>query len=261
MQKPNSQKCLIRSVFGLVILAFVIVSCKKEEKLLPSTYLDLVFYHKNDSARTFSHCYFKLREVDDNFGDFIQQHPNRFIYLASHYSKREDFVKLYPDTLRIRELLKDYINDQPFRSTFSLLAMQDMSEGNKFSWEEVMQVASRFFEVVGVKGKYRLKICTGNDFSGLEIKGNRALLEAMVYEALATERERAKPSNADFVENARTYFSEALKSMESKQSGMETINVKNEVYSQMAQDKALKKYLHHYFSNETNSIPITLIDD
>jgi len=74
-------------------------------------------------------------------------------------------VKLYPDTLRIRELLKEYVNDQPFRSTFSLLAMQDMSEGNKFSWEEVMQVASRFFEVVGVKGKYRFKICTRNDFS------------------------------------------------------------------------------------------------
>jgi predicted RND superfamily exporter protein len=240
----------------LILLVFTIFSCKSKDKITPENHIELVYYKDKDNNDVLTHIGTNITERDDDIGIFIKKHKPRFSYFFSNKINVDTLEKLYPDTLAIKELFKKQINEESFILNFSKLTNLEKQKYESFSMDEIMEVASRFFDIVDVGNSFGIKICAGgNYFEDLNAAKDISLIESLVYEAIIGVFDMKKNERPEFILNARINFSDAIKNPDSLNKDKLLIVAKNKLYRTMEKDKSLRLFISNYLTEHSSNLP------
>jgi len=249
---------ILKNLF-LILLVFTIISCTTKDQIKTENYIDLIYYKEKSNGKILSHLSTKIKDSQDSIGIFIKNHTPRFAYFFSNKIEIDTLKKLYPDTLQIKKIFTKLINKKQFLSNFSKLANQKKETKERYSIDEIMKVASRFFVIVNSGDTFRIKICAGeNDFQDLNAIKDVSLIEAMTYEAIISAFNIKKSERPKFINNTRVYFSDAVKNSDSLNNSALLKLAKNRLYEMMEKDESLKLYINEYLIENSNNIPFKI---
>ena len=246
----------------IILLIFTVTCCNKSNPIKTENYIDLVYYEDKSNNDISSHIFPDIKDSHDSIGIFIKNHSRRFNYFFSSKIDTYTLKKIYPDTTQIKKIFLKQINEQQFVSNFLKLANLKKQTKELYSMDEIMEVASRFFVVVNSGETFRIKICAGgNDFKDLNAIKDVSLIEAMTYEAIISVFDKEKSERPKFINNARIYFSEAIKNPDSLNNKVLSKLAENRLYEMMEKDESLKLFIKEYFTMNSDNIPFDVIND
>lgn len=246
---------------NLIILVLFICGlncCDNANKVNPQEYVDLVYY--KDKNENLTHISTKIIESNDSIGKFIEKHKPRFGYFFSNNIDTDTLKFIYPDSVEIRKIFKQQINNEKFISNFSKLANIKNQNLENFTIDEIMNVASRFFVIVNKnQNGLMLKICGGgNDFEDLNKIKDMTLIESITYEAITSSFDRDRNERPEFLSNARLNFANAIKNPKYLKANDQVELARNEVYENMKTDKDLRDFIQTYLSKNSANLPFTI---
>ena len=243
----------------LLLLIFIVISCKTKNQINPDDYINLVYYKNKTDDRILSHISSQIKNSDDSIGVFIKKHNPRFYYFFSNKVEVDTLEKLYPDTVAIKKTFLKQINKKPFISNFSKLANLKEQEYESFTMDEILVVASRFFDIVDVGNSFGIKICAGgNYFQDLNAIKDVSLIESLTYEAIMSVFNMKKSERPEFISNARINFSDAIKNPDSLSRNKLLIVAKNNLYEMMAKDESLRLFIDDYLMKNSDNLPFEI---
>jgi len=203
------------------------------------------------------------------------KYKKRFEYLIMnipeihHPEKIKERLKisdLYPDTSEIKRLyLKELINDKKlagyFEETAAPITNPDLKVDKKFTTDELMEVASKFFycDKVLPDTTVQLHVCIGiNGFKETKWEKDYTLLAAFCFEAIFNDLDK------DISTLRESYKSEKKNSCEQYRRNIVTLdkyleNVRTELFSRMKNNTTLKKELLNYYESNKDNLAFKII--
>lgn len=258
---PNSMKKI--SLLLLIIL-FLSFSCQKKNEKEANfdikKYVELNIEKEEYQGKVYDFVNVKLSENKDSIGSLINKNPRRYEYLLTNRIKVDSVSKAMPDTIKAKAIFNSLIKDENFKRYFYSTFYNKKVINEKFTENELMKIASKFFLSEKIGDKFSTRICIGiNGLNSRELKNkDYTLLEAIVYEAIFERLMKENTEEPFFTKNLSKYNDEAISSLKNKNVKDTLSFVREYVFKSMENDESLKTYLLKYINKNRENISIQI---
>lgn len=253
-----------------VLIPIFLVSCKVNHSLIKE-HVDIdVYTYERDGEM-------KASTMPDIKQDSeLMSYKRRFEYLLINRSeihlpenseKRNKIWSQYPDTMKLKRLyLKEYVHDKKlteyFEQTYAPIADTNLKEKEKYSEDELMEVASKFFycDRVFPDTSIQTHVCVGlNGVSEANWDKDYTLLAAFCYEAIFNDLMK------DSSQIDESYSKERVNACKKFISTITTLDqylldVRHELFTRMKDDPKLRELLMDYYVRNRNNLAFKIED-
>ena len=262
--KHNDFNRLLERLIPFILLLTIFISCKTQKNIIKENITIKIYPYEADNEIKAS----AMPELNLT-GDLVK-YRRRFEYLilnipefhsAQMFEERIRLFNLYPDTLKMKELiLEKYLNDEKFslyfEQTYKAIKKPKLKNKISFTSDELMEVASKFFlcDKVNPDTTIQSRVCVGlNGVSELKWEKDVTLIAAFCYEAIFNDfsKDKSKISEEWDIEkkNAAEYFKANITSLENYLE-----DVKQDLYKRMRINNLLKEELLTYYELNKNNL-------
>jgi hypothetical protein len=258
----------MRSLPIVFVLFITLQSTAQNADLASHIGLDMRYYEE-EGQRYLGVSPVLLTSKNDATSEAMKKYPKRFRYLLMNYTKFQGiYEQYYPDTIRINRLYtQSFAADTSFLRFYKHLIspfIKKQSAPIRFSRQQMMQVAARFFYCQSLSGDKRIisTICIGrNGLEELSIGVDQPVLEAFCFEAIFEKYYDNTGKKNAFIGNFLSYISEA----EKLYSDQKTLNpdvylsrIRAYCFEKMENDKSLQQSLADYYEANLKSFAFEL---
>lgn len=261
---------MIRKIPLLYFIVFnLLTSCSFNGSIIKE-HVDIEFYTYEQDAKIKASAMPVLKP-----NRILQQFSRRFDYLLINTSKihlpqkankRSQIWSLYPDTAELKQrYIKIFIRDRKLENYFetTIGAIQNKTNRKiKFSSEEMMEVASKFFycDSVFPDTTVQSHICIGlNGTKEANWKKDYTILEAFCYEAIFSDIDKEHSAiDEEYTtekQMACVKFKTSIASL-----NLYLIDVRNELFMKMKQNAIIKQALLSYYEQNYENLAFKLVD-
>ncbi len=245
-------------VITSVILLFV-VSCKKQTKQNQlfdiSKYVTLKTGQFKYEGKIFEYVDPKFVDRNDSISNKIKQNARRYRFLIKRRTGLKEISAVMPDSLKAKSMFLKAINKKEFKDYFYKTYF---AQKEKFTEQELMSIASKFFFMEKTKNGFGARICIGINGLGNKKDKDYTLLEAIAFEAVFAGLRTKNKEKSNFMQNLDKYQTDAVKRLNG--SVKDSLDfVRNSVFQSMENDEELKKYLLNYLKVNNKNVAVEIV--
>ncbi|MBO9659381.1 MAG: hypothetical protein J7527_11205 [Chitinophagaceae bacterium] len=258
----------MRSLSAILLTFITLQSAAQNADLTGYVGLD-VRYYQEEGARYLGVSPVLITSKNDAISQAMKKYPRRFRYLLMNYTKFQGvYEQYYPDTIGINRLYtQNLAADTSFLRFYKYIInpfTQKQPEALRFSLQQMMQVAARFFYCQSLSDDQRVisTICIGrNGLKELSVSTDQPLLEAFCFEAIFEKYYDKNGKKNIFIGNFLSCISEA----EKLYSDQKTLNpdvylssIRTYCFEKMGNDKSLRQSLVDHYEENRKSFAFEL---
>lgn len=258
----------MRSQSAVLLLFVTLQSAAQNADLASHIGLDIRYYEE-ERERYLGVSPVLITSKNDAISQAMKKYPRRFRYLLMNYTRFQGaYEQYYPDTIRINRLYTQSLAADTSFLRFYKHLISPFTEKQpvrlRFSLQQMMQVAARFFYCQSLSGDQRIisTICIGrNGLEELSVSTNQPLLEAFCFEAIFEKYYDENGKKNIFIGNFLSYISEAEKLYSDQKvfnSHVYLSRVRTYCFEKMENDGNLKQSLTEYYEANRNSFSFVL---
>ena len=256
----NKKPKLMRK--GILILASILlINCSKKniEKFEIEKYVDVKFEKVEYQGKMVEYSTPFIVEQTDSLGEIIKIHSRRFNYLLTNRINTDSLIKILPDTIKTRKAFNKEINSDQFYNNFEMLLFPNQKTKEKYSVEELMNIASKFFLAEKHGKKFGTRVCVGiNGLDKIITKKDYTLLEAVTFDAIFDRIMQFDKPEPEFMSKQSEYLNNAIKKLDSVQEKTHLNLIREELYKSMKNDSDLKQQLLKFIEINKENIPFEI---
>jgi len=245
----------------LILASILLINCskKKIEKFEIKKYVDVKFGKVEYQGKTMEYSTPFIVEQSDSLGEIIKLHSRRFDYLLTNRINIDSLNKILPDTIKTRKVFNKEINSDQFYNNFQMLLFPNQKTKGKYSVEELMNIASKFFLVEKQGEKFGTRVCVGiNGLNKISNKKDYTLLEAVAFDAIFDRIMQFDKPEPEFMSKQSEYLNNAIKKLDSIQEKTYLNLMRKELFESMKNDSDLKQQLLKFIEINKENIPFEI---
>ncbi len=253
----------MRLLSAVLLLFIALQSVAQNVELSSHIGLDIRYYEE-DGERYLGVSPVLITSENDVISQAMKKYPRRFRYLLMNYTKFQGvYEQYYPDTIRINRLYTQSLAADTSFIQFYKKTTSPFTEKQpvpiRFSLQQMMQVAARFFYCQSLLGDQRIvsTICIGrNGLENLSVSNNQPLLEAFCFEAIFEKYYDKNGKKNIFIGNFLSYIHEAEKLYSDQMALNPDVylsKIRAYCFEKMENDKSLQQSLLDYYEGNRKS--------